>query len=566
MNMKRYIKFFCALLPVVLLCSLMLPLSASADYPLQITKNLPTAYTVQANQQVTLSVEASGGNGTLAFQWYSSRGPLGWTDNSITFTVSTSDTIWCIVSSGSQYAVTNTCSLNVVSSPTPSAAPKPSGYLNPNAPVTAPKISKQPSSVAVPLGQPGGTLSVVATNEWLNAGVELKYQWYTCPINNMQYATPINGATSASYTVPAGYQEGKVYFVVSVSTYNGQNTSEPVFSNVVYAKYGAASILEVTKSPTGEKVDEGGKATFIAHADGATSHQWRFLPQGYPSERFLTAQNLGATFPGVNVIGADSDTLVLANIPAAMDGMKVFCVYYENPRSFVITNSATLSVKAKSVTTYTPGVSQNGTTQTGTTQTGGTSQPGTAQGTTYIPGSAVIVTPTITVQPEGAVLEEGKSTTLSVGVSGDSAGGAQIKYQWYRNDKNSNANGTAINGAQSAEYTPETIPGSKYYYVGVWASDGTKNSKVVYSSPVAVTYTAAVATPSPTPVPVTPQPGRSSGQKSLLSQLALPIIAMLVAIAVAIAAVIMLKKSNKRDEMEFRGRDYGSKYDDYEDE
>ena len=560
--MKRYIKYLCALLPAVLLLSLLLPLSASADYPLYITKNLPTAYTVKANEQVTLSVEASGGNGTLAFQWYSSRGPLGWTGNSITFTVATSDTLWCIVSSGDQYVVTNTCALNVVSNPTPTAAPTSSGYLNPNAPVTAPKISKQPSSVAVPLGQPGGTFSVVATNEWVNAGVELKYQWYSCPVEDMHYATPINGATSASYTVPVGYQEGKVFYLVEVKTYNGQKMSDPVYSNVVYAKYGAASILEVTKSPTSETVDEGGKATFIAHADGATSHQWRFLPKGYPSERFLTAQNLGASFPGVNVIGADSDTLVLANIPAALNGTRIFCVYYENPKSFVITNSATLNVKAKPVTSYAPTVNPAG---TGTNQPGGSTQTGTTQGGTYIPGNSVIVTPTITVQPEGAVLEEGKSTTLSVGATGDSTSGAQIKYQWYKSDKNS-TNGTAIAGAQSAEYTPESISGSKYYYVGVWASDGTKNSKVVYSTPVAVTYTAAVSTPSPAPVPVTPQPSRASSQRSLLSQLALPIIAMLVAVAVAIAAVIMLKKSGKRDEMEFRGRDYGSKYDDYEDE
>ena len=503
--MKRSIKLLCALLPSVILFGLMLPLTASADFPLRLTKNLPSSYSIRANQLLTLSVEASGGNGSYTFQWYSSCGPLDWTGNSIRFTVTTEDTVWCIVSSGDQSVVSNTCTLNVVSDPAPSAAP---GVL---APVTAPRITGQPRSIAVPLGYPGGTLSVAATNEWLHAGVELKYQWYSCPINNMRYASPIEGATSASYNVPVSYQEGTVYYVVEICSYNGKQTSAPVYSDVVRVKYGAASILEVTKSPTSERVDEGGKATFIAHADGATSHQWRFLPKGYPGERFLTAANLGAAFPGVNVIGADSDILVLANIPAAMNGMKIFCVYYENPGSFVITDSATLSVNAKPATQLPPN----------------TPHPGSARidrgpGRIREADDAVPAAPIISVQPEGAALTYGENVTLSVGVTGTRPRGTEIRYQWYKSDRNSNAYGTAIAGAQSAEYTPEAISGSKYYYVGVWASDGIRNSKVVYSDPAVVSYTA----PRPTPMP--PRPSEDSEEGDLLSRLALPVVALFV--------------------------------------
>ena len=179
--------------------------------------------------------------------------------------------------------------------------------------------------------------------------------------------------------------------------------------------------------------------------------------------------------------------------------------------------------------------------------------------------NTTILAPTISVQPEGAVVENGQAASLSVVAVDDNTGGTQLKYQWYKNDKNSNANGTAIAGAQSATYTPEALSGSKYYYVGVWATDGTKTSKVVYSSPVAVTYTASVtASPSPSPTP-TPAPSRDN-DKSLLSQLALPLIAMLVAAAVGIGAFIVLKKSNS-DDNDYRGRgkgrrNYGSRYDD----
>ena len=165
------------------------------------------------------------------------------------------------------------------------------------------------------------------------------------------------------------------------------------------------------------------------------------------------------------------------------------------------------------------------------------------------------MTPTIVTQPAGATLSEGQTTTLSVGATG-AGDGTELKYQWYRNDTNSNANGTAIGGAQSATYVPDTISGSKYYYVGVWSTDGTHTSKVIYSSPVEVTYTSPVASPSPSP--------EADKSSSVGSAIIGPVIAMvLAAAAIGVGVFFLLKNVGGKSKVsEKRASQY---YDDYDD-
>ncbi|MBR4395877.1 MAG: hypothetical protein IKT01_05765, partial [Eubacteriaceae bacterium] len=81
--------------------------------------------------------------------------------------------------------------------------------------------------------------------------------------------------------------------------------------------------LTITKSPTGEKVNEGGKAVFIAKAENYNDLYWTFtkgLEALYPEDALKT-------FPGLKISGQDSGTLVLSNIPASLDGWSVFCTF-----------------------------------------------------------------------------------------------------------------------------------------------------------------------------------------------------------------------------------------------
>lgn len=553
--MKKFrVKLFAVLMIAALLFPMALSASAAAEMPLTILKDLDPVRSVSPNEQVTLSFEVSGGNGAVSYEWYSNAGKINWSSSSITFTVSSNDKIYCVARSG-QYAVTSTaCVLNVTSNPGGNVYPTATPSLDGTAPVTPPQIVTQPKNTSVALGQ-SATLSVQATCAWQNQGVALEYQWYCNTTGDMRYSTPINGATSASYTVPVSYAPSKMYYICAIHSTNGVDKSQDVYTDVVYVYSGE---MNITKHPTGETVTAGGKATFIARADGAASFQWRIVKND-GSNSFIRADEAPSYINGLQVYGANTDTLVLSNIPASMNGMSIICVFYADAArtQFKISNSAKLTVNSQ-YTAPTPAASSY--------IPGAATPAPTAPAVTAAPSAnTAILAPTISVQPEGAVVENGQAASLSVVAVDDNTGGTQLKYQWYKNDKNSNANGTAIAGAQSATYTPEALSGSKYYYVGVWATDGTKTSKVVYSSPVAVTYTASVtASPSPSPTP-TPAPSRGN-DKSLLSQLALPLIAMLVAAAVGIGAFIVLKKSNS-DDNDYRGRgkgrrNYGSRYDD----
>lgn len=530
------------LLITVMLFTLVVSVSAAAD-TLWITQNLKPSLSVSPGETVTLTVEAAGGDGPIYYQWWSRSGALtGSIYPSISFQAYSDDELWCIVSSGDWKISSNHCVISMNGGG--------SGPYDPTAPVTTPQIVTQPKSITLAPGQ-SGTLSVQATCAWQSAGVGLKYQWYSNSTNDMRYAVPINGATSAIYTVPASYTPSKLYYVCAITATNGVDESQPVYTDAVTVYCGE---LNITKHPTGETVNVGGKATFIARADGAVAFQWRIV-RNDGSNNFYRADEAPSYINGLQVYGADTNTLVLSNIPASMNGMSVICVFYADAArtQFKITNSARITVNNPNPTptpvtsSYIPG----------------------ATPTPYIPtapiANATILTPSISVQPEGAVLEQGQNTSLAVVAVDDNTSGTQLKYQWYKSDKNSNTSGTAIAGAQSASYVPETTAGIKYYYVGVWATDGSKTSKVVYSSPVAVTYTAS-ATPSPSP---TPAPVKGS-DKSLLSQLALPLIAMLVAAAVGIGAFIVLKKTNSEDDYSDSGRskskrNYNGRYDDYDD-
>ena len=73
-----------------------------------------------------------------------------------------------------------------------------------------------------------------------------------------------------------------------------------------------------TKNPTGETGTEGGRAIFIARADGATSYLWRIISADGTQVYDYTAAR--TAFPTLSISGGDSETLTLTNIPYDMNG------------------------------------------------------------------------------------------------------------------------------------------------------------------------------------------------------------------------------------------------------
>ena len=93
-------------------------------------------------------------------------------------------------------------------------------------------------------------------------------------------------------------------------------------------------------------------------------------------------------------------------------------------------------------------------------------------------------TPTISAHPATAAanyIKDETATTLSVAAT--NGGSGTLTYQWYKNTTNSNASGSAIEGATSASYTPSTAEvGTLYYYCAVTNTETGKSATTVKSN------------------------------------------------------------------------------------
>lgn len=539
------------------------------SYTVRFTKNLDANVSCTYGQSVTLSVAATvdgATDGEISYTWCVVGDTTAAAGTSFTITPTQNRTVYCIATgyvNGTKVAEATSIYCNV----TVNAVATPVPTTNTSVSLTAPTITGQPGSINLTAGQTA-TLSVSATCANLGNGVTLYYQWFKSSSANGANYEQISGANASTYSPPAA-TSGTTYYFVGIKAYNGAQYSSAVYSNVVYVSYdGSGTVmnggpLKITKNPTGETVNVGGSATFIARADNAYSRVWRIVSKD--TTKTVNAKNASSYFSGLTVSGADTDTLVLSNIPASMNEWSVECkfiaadgkTYLCTTGAIIRVNGATSSTTATAATTTKPQATYNPTS---------TAAPTTSPTASTIPNTgdtssaASLAAPTISAQPVGAVLSEGETTTLSVvATPAANDGSSTLRYQWYRNDTNSNANGTKIAGAESATYVPDTISGSKYYYVGVWSSDGTTNSKVIYSSPVTVTYTAPL-----TSSDKDKDDDTADKDESPLKGIAGPMIAMvLAAVAIAVGVFFLLKNISGKKSSNSRASYYDD--DDYDD-
>lgn len=261
--------------------------------------------------------------------------------------------------------------------------------------------------------------------------------------------------------------------------------------NVISNAGAAAAVVgdgrvAVTKSPTSETVEKGGKATFVAHAANSSGITWRLVSAD--GMETINVAAVGQYFKGVETWGLGTDSLTIKNIPDNMNGWMVEAKF-DGPSGPVYSAGARITVVGSTANGTTNDVNTTGRIVAGV---GGN---GTA--------------PTITEQPVGAELSSGKSTTLSV-TAGTGDGGA-LHYQWYISTSDSNQAGQAIAGATSASYTPGELQGTRYYYAGVWSEKDGVKSDTVYSNTAAVVYSGAAASPSPAPSAAPANEGGNTG-------------------------------------------------------
>lgn len=268
--------------------------------------------------------------------------------------------------------------------------------------------------------------------------------------------------TAGSYTAQINMEtdNGPSSFTLNITVSEAEVAPFPIESE----KPAANKPPVITKNPTGETVEAGGTAQFVARADNADSFVWRIVSAD--TTNTIPAKDAAYYFSGLEVSGADTERLTLSNIPKSMNGWAVECKF-TNAAGSSFTTGAIIRVSGATGTTNDPKDT--------------TSNNNNAAGTNELQA------PKINTQPKGAELSAGQSHTMTVYAS-NASGIGQLTYQWYSSDSNNMNNIKAIDGANSTSYTAPEMAGTKYYCVGVWLSKDGQKSTTTYSPLVAVTY------------------------------------------------------------------------------
>ncbi len=273
--------------------------------------------------------------------------------------------------------------------------------------------------------------------------------------------------------------------VTSSNAQNGGGSTATIIDNngtVISDGSGNATVytggpVTVTKHPTGEKVEKGGKASFTAYASSGAAPTWRLISSDTLETIYaLDAKNYFNDIVVFTDLGGNR--LTIQNIPESMNKWQVEAMFDDGQGGHVFSYGAQITV--------------NGSTANGTT-----TDKNPNGRTVAVGGNGNM--PSINGQPTGATLTTGRSTTLSV-TAGTNDGG-RLYYQWYVARDEALTDGQAIAGATSANYTPGELPGTRYYYCAVWSEKDGVKSETVYSEAAAVTYPETAATPAPSATP-----------------------------------------------------------------
>lgn len=141
---------------------------------------------------------------------------------------------------------------------------------------------------------------------------------------------------------------------VSVETQNGGLLQYAISLTVQEEPPVSDGIPVITKQPGGETVFETDSPIFIADADNTKQYVWELLTaQGAT----IACSDLVNAYAGLTVTGFDTNTLQLGNIPLALNGSKVRCLFVGTEQS-IYSDYAAITVRsakeAKPVVTKNP--------------------------------------------------------------------------------------------------------------------------------------------------------------------------------------------------------------------
>lgn len=470
----------------------------------------------QGSTPQALSVSATGGEGTFSYQWYSNT--------------STSTTGGTIIPGANQASYTPTVAAVgnyyyycVVSQPTSGCeVTSQIAQITVN---TSPSVTVQPVPSQICQGGTAQQLSFATQN---GAGTAT-YQWYSNTVESNTGGIAIAGATTMTYDPPTGVVGALWYYatvtfsgitgdcatiatqptLVEVSP-NAEITVQPEPKQSVCVGHTLTNPLSITYSqgtgaPTYQWYSNSTNSTTGGTPVG--TNQSTYTPPAFTSPGtyyyYVTVQLSGN---GCNpVTSQPAQVVVVADPEIAVQPInaQTLCPT-ETPQTLSVTATGGIGGDynyqwyVSTTPGNTGGVAIGGATgpdfvpptdQTGTfyyycevTQPNGLGCNVTSQSASITVSPA----PAINTQPVGQTLCGGQSASpLSINVVN---GVGTPVYQWYSNTIASNADGTAISGANQATYTPQnTTVGTLHYYVTVSYPDLTGNCSSVTSDVTTVT-------------------------------------------------------------------------------
>ena len=359
----------------------------------------------------TMSLVANeAGTGTLTYQWYSNTTNSTAGATPINGATGTSYVIPSDEEVGTHYyfcVVTTTINNDSVTNTTDIVE----FVIVPESPVIVTQPTA-PSNHAL-----GGTTDrdMTVSASTTNAGT-LTYQWFAD-------GQAVNGATSATFTIPADATAGThTYYCEVTNTVNGVGSTTKT-NEVEFTIYDITPTI--VAQPTAPANNSYGATTgrdisvSASAATGSVSYQWY-------------SNTTNSTTGGTLINGATSNTYTIPSDEAVGTHY-----YYCEITNVVGNDSVTVA-------------------------------------TDVIEFVIVAETPTIASQPTApANCALGGTTDRDITVNASVSEGT-LTYQWYTNDSNSNEGGTAIGGATSATFTipANETAGDHYYYCVITNTDG----------------------------------------------------------------------------------------------
>ena len=307
-----------------------------------------------------------------------------------------------------------------------------------------------------------------------------KYQWYSYPAAQSSKAmrasatpagTAIDGANSSDLTVKP---EANTYYYCVATNEAGTAQTEPVL----------VTVSEESNEGSGSETENATSST-IATFEGLSSGS---------SNTWTATENNGFDIPSItlkqyaNIYSAKlaKSASIILNVPEGytVTSLKITAC---NTSSSNATEITVNSVDKITININTGEHKEYGVSLTNAV-TGANTISITNSGAKELVISKIIVcgykgTPSslsVTTQPVGATYDVNAVSVTPLNVVVSATGiSSEISYQWYSNTTNSTENGTPIEGATSASYTPSVAnAGTTYYYCVATAGDKSVTSEV----------------------------------------------------------------------------------------